>query len=142
MTLAPAATVAFFSSTKLPTLVPSASSVPGRIRANGPMLAPAPMIAPSICEKAWIVAPCADRDAGAEHDMRLDRDVAAEPGVEREPHAFGVDQGRAFLEHLLAPAALPFELEVGELGAAVDPRGLIGIALDHHRLAALRRRRC
>ena len=33
--------------------------VPGRIRANGPMLAFTPTIAPSIWLKAWIVAPSA-----------------------------------------------------------------------------------
>jgi hypothetical protein len=48
LTLAPSPISAFFSSTKLPTLLPSPSFVPGRIRANGPMLALAPMIAPSI----------------------------------------------------------------------------------------------
>ena len=83
-----------------------------------------------------------DVDAGAEHDMRLDRHVAAELGIVGEPHAFGIDQGRAFVERLLAPAALPFELEVGELGAAVDARRFVGIADDHDRLAAFARRRC
>ena len=83
-----------------------------------------------------------DLDARAEDDVRLDRDVAAELRVVSEPHAFGIDQRRALVERLLAPAALPFELEVGELGAAVDARGLIGIALDDHRFAPLARRRC
>ena len=44
---------------------------------------------------------------------------------------------RALVQRLLAPAALPFELEMGELGAAVDPGGLIGVAFDHHRLTPL-----
>ena len=80
-----------------------------------------------------------DADSGAEHHMRLDRDIAPKPGVECEPHAFGVDQSRTLVEHVLAPAALPFQFEMGELGAAVDARGFIGIALDHHRPAALAR---
>src|SRR5205814_390580 len=71
--------------------------------------------------------------------VRLNRHVAAEPGVKSEPDAFGIDQSRAILQGLLAAAALPFELEVGELGPAVHARSLVRIALDHDRLAPLRR---
>ena len=106
------------------------------------MLAFGAMVAPSIWLKAWIVAPSAIVDARAEDDVRFDGHVAAELRVVREPDAFGVDQGRAVFQRLLAPAALPVELEMGELGAAVDARGLVGIALDDDRIAALRRRRC
>ena len=70
--------------------------------------------------------------------MGLDRHVAPELRVISEPHAFGVDQRGAFVEHLLAAAALPFELEMGKLGAAVDPGGLVGVGLDHHGIATLR----
>src|SRR3546814_8936389 len=59
------------------------------------------------------------------HDMRLDRDVAAQLGIVGEPHAFGVDQGGALLERSLAPPPLPLELEMGELGATVDAGGLV-----------------
>ena len=69
--------------------------------------------------------------------MGLDGDVASEARVEGEPDAFGIDQRRAFVECLLAAAALPFELEVGELGPAVDARCFIGVAFDHHRGAAV-----
>ena len=86
------------------------------------MLAFAPMIAPSIWLKAWMRRAVGDVDAGAKHHVRLDRHVPAELGIVGEPHAFRVDQGRAFVERLLAPAPLPFELEMGELGAAVDAR--------------------
>ena len=76
------------------------------------MLAFAPIVAPSIWLKAWIVAPSAIVDAGAEHDMRLDRHVAAELGVVGEPDALGIDQGRAFVA---APARAG--------GAAIRARG-------------------
>src|SRR5690242_16501840 len=56
-----------------------------------------------------------DLHAWAEDDVRLDGHVAAELRVVGEPDAFRVDQGRALVEHLLAPSALPFELEVSEL---------------------------
>ena len=85
-----------------------------------------------------MVAPSATLDPRAEHHVRLDGHVAAELGIVGEPHAFGVDQGCAFVEHLLAAPALPFELEMGELGAAVDPRGLIRIAQNCYRLPPLR----
>ena len=71
-----------------------------------------------------------DFDTRAEHDMRFDRHIAPEPGIVGEPHAFRIDQGRAFVERLLAPPALPFEFEVGELGAAIDARRLERLALD------------
>ena len=45
-------------------LGPLGERVPGRIRANGPMLALAPMIAPSIWLKAWMVAPSATLTPG------------------------------------------------------------------------------
>ncbi len=76
-------------------------------------------------------------DAGTEYDVRLDRYVSREPCVVSEPHALRIDQRRALVEHLLAAAALPFELQMGELGAAVDPRRLVGVAFDDHCLAAL-----
>ena len=107
------------------------------MRANGPMLAF------GADDRAFDVAEGVDRravgdlDAGAEDHVRLDRHVAAELGVVGEPHALGIDQRRAFVERLLAPAALPFELEVGELGAAVDAGGLVRIAFDDDRLPPL-----
>src|SRR5207247_349133 len=66
-----------------------------------------------------------DLDSRAKYDMRLDRDVAAQFGVIGEPHAFRVDQGRAFVQHLFPSTTLPFELKMRELGAAVDARSLI-----------------
>src|SRR5206468_7184047 len=81
-----------------------------------------------------------DLDAGTEDHMRLNSDVAPKLGVECEPHAFGVDQRRAILQCLLAPAVLPLQLQVRELGAAVDAGGFIRIALDDYRRAALRAR--
>src|SRR6478672_9466375 len=104
-----------------------------------------PDIGPGADRRALDVAerldhcPVGDCHARAEHDVRLDRHIAAKLRVVCEPHAFRVDQGRAFVEHLLAPASLPFEFEMGELGAAVDARRFIRIALDHHRIAALLR---
>ena len=47
-----------------------------------------------------------DADAGAEEDVGLDRDVAAELGVEGEPHRLGRDQAGAF-GHRLGAAAAP-----------------------------------
>jgi hypothetical protein len=46
-------------------------------------------------------------------------------------------RGRAVLQRLLAAAALPVELEMGELGAAVHAGCLVRIALDDDRIAAL-----
>jgi len=51
----------------------------------------------------------------------------------REPDRFRRNQGRA-VRHCLQPAAaLPFGLDQGELGAAVDARHLPGLRFDHHR---------
>src|SRR3954454_19748401 len=77
-----------------------------------------------------------DTDAGTEDDMRLDRDVAAELRVVCEPDALRVDQGRPLLKRLLAASALPLQLEVGELDAAIDPCGLIRIAFDYDCIAS------
>ena len=77
-----------------------------------------------------------DDDPGAEDDVRLDRAVAAELRVVAEPDAFRIDQGRALLHRFLAPPPLPVELEMGQLGAAVDARGLPGVGFDGDRGAA------
>ena len=81
-----------------------------------------------------------DLNAWAEHDVRLDGYVAPQLRIIGEPHAFGIDERRALLQHLLAPAPLPLELEMRQLGAAVDPGRFIGVAFDDHRLATLARR--
>ena len=90
----------------------SPSLVPGRIRANGPMLALAPIDRALDMAEGVDGRAVGDLDAGPEHDVRLDRHVAAELRVVGEPDAFGVDQRRALVERLLAAAALPFELEM------------------------------
>ena len=108
---------------------------PGRIRANGPMLALVPIARALDMAEGMDCCTICNFDAGAEDDMRLDGNVAAELCIVGEPDALRVDQGRPFLQHLLAPPPLPFELKVSELGAAVYARRLVGIALDHHRLA-------
>src|SRR5437762_1734730 len=69
--------------------------------------------------------------------MRLDRSIAAEAGVMRKPDAFGIDQRRALLQRFLAPPPLPIELEVGQLSAAVDARGLERFTLDRYCRATL-----
>src|SRR5689334_7328678 len=57
-------------------------------------------------------------DPGAENHVRLNRHVAREARVISEPHTFGIDQGRAFVEDFLTAASLPLELEMRELCAA------------------------
>ena len=52
-----------------------------------------------------------------------------------EPDAFGIDQGCALLERFLAPSSLPVELEMGELGMAVDARRLPAVRFDCDRRA-------
>ena len=65
------------SSTKLPIWTSSATSEPGRMRANGPMIAPLPMRAPSMSQNALISTFDATRDAGPEAHVGADRDVGA-----------------------------------------------------------------
>ena len=98
---------------------------PGRSRANGPTSRPSPIVAPSIWLKARIVAPSAISTPGPKTTCGSISHVAAELRVVGEPDGFRVDQGRALVQRLLAPAALPFDLEVSELGAAVDAGGLV-----------------
>ena len=65
------------------------------------------------------------------------RDLHAGPFGVCSPFLTAKFRADTFLEHLLASPSLPFELEMGELGAAVDAGGLVRVALDDHRLAPL-----
>ena len=80
--------------------------------------------------------PVSDLDPRPKHHMRLDRAVTPKRGIGREPHAFRVDQCRALLQRFLASPSLPVQFQMCQFGAAVDPRGLERLALDHHRMAA------
>ena len=75
--------------------------------------------------------PLPDRDAGAEDDVRLDRDVAAEPGVGAQKHGLRRHQGGAPGECGAAQPGLHQRLGFGEFEAAVDPDQLLRRQLDH-----------
>ena len=70
--------------------------------------------------------PVGNLDIRTEDDMRLDRNIAAEPGVKSKPHAFGIDQRRPLLNRLLAPPALPFKFEVGSSARLLTPAASYG----------------
>src|SRR6202041_2325142 len=71
-----------------------------------------------------------DADPGAEHDVRLDHDIAAKPGVGRQEHGFGGDQGRAFFHRAAAQPVLHQRLGRRELRAGVDAEHLFRRQLD------------
>ncbi len=84
------------------------------------------------------VYPVRNLDAGAEHDIGLDRHVLPEHGVVAEEHGVGCPERRARSHRRLAPDGLPAGFHGGELGAAVDPSNLVRVSLDHHHRVAPR----
>ena len=84
----------------------------------------------------------ADRDAGAEHDIRLDHDIAPEPRVGAEEHGLRRDQCDAGLHRRAAQPALHQRLGLGQLGAGIDAEQLLGRQLRRAARQALRGARC
>ena len=109
---------AFLISTKLPIWASAPISAPGLSRAKGPMLgAFATRCARlSICEKARMVTSSSMIDAGAEDDMRLDSDIAADPGVGTEKDGFGRDERGAARHGGFAVALLDGGFDAGAAG--------------------------
>ncbi len=64
-------------------------------------------------------------DPRADHDMRLDQDVAADPGVAREKHGFGRDQRRASEHGAFARRRCIAASAARELDAVVDAHHLL-----------------
>lgn len=78
------------------------------------------------------------RHAGAEHDIRLDGDVAAEFGIARQKYGFRCDQSNASVHRLRAQTALQHRFGLRELRLGVDAahvvlRGFDGDRLQSHR---------
>ena len=71
-----------------------------------------------------MVAPDSTVTSGAEDDVRADRHVAADDGVEREPDGGRVGEGGAVRQRLGAGAGLEGGLGGGEVGAGVDAERL------------------
>ena len=103
---------------------------PGRSRANGPMIAPEEIDAPSMWLKARIVTLSATVDARTEHDVRLDRDIAAELRVEGEEHGVGRNKRRAAEHRRRPPPRLKQPLRLRELRAIVDAEDILRGNLD------------
>ena len=81
-----------------------------------------------------------DRTPGPKNDIRLDRHVAAELGIVREPHRLGRDQRHAVGHRALATRRLPAPLAERHLGAAVDAGDLRRLGFDHDRAATVGQR--
>ncbi len=75
-----------------------------------------------------------DRDAGTDHDKRLDRDVIAKRRIGREINRLGGDHGDAGIECCLAQPRLHDLLGLGELGLGVDAAHFILAGFNHHGL--------
>ena len=71
-----------------------------------------------------MIAPSSIIDAGADHDMGLDEDVAANLRVERQEHRFRRDQRRALDHCAAAEPILQRGLRGCELNAVVDAHDL------------------
>ena len=71
-----------------------------------------------------MIAPSSIVDAGADHDMGLDEDVAANFGVERQKYRLGGDKRRALGHGAAAEPILQCRLRGGKLRPVVDPHDL------------------
>ena len=74
-----------------------------------------------------------DPDPGADHDVGLDDDVAADLGVEREEHRLGSDKRRALGHRPPAQPILQFRLGPGELRPVVDAHHLLFVGHERPR---------
>src|SRR5208282_1963572 len=75
-------------------------------------------------------SPLPDRDTGAEGNVRLDDDIAAEPGVGAEKHGLRRHQSGARFHYPAAQPPLHQRLSLREFRAGVDPDQLLGRELD------------
>ena len=89
-----------------------------------------------MCENERIVAPSSTVTPGPEHDVGLDRDVAAELGVGREEHGFRRHQRDAGVERRLTQALLDLALRGRKLRLAVDAAHFVLHHFERDRLAA------
>ena len=79
----------------------------------------------------------ADRNAGADHHERLDRDVLAEHGIGGEIDGFGRDQRHpGFHRHFPQPR-LHHAFGLGELRLGVDAAHFVLAGFDHHGIPSL-----
>ena len=95
-----------------------------------------PTCAPSRCEKARISRAVVDRDAGTEHDVRLDGDVLAEFGVGGQKHRLRRDHGDAGVHRGGAQALLQHGFGFGKLRLGIDAAHVVLLGFDRHRLQA------
>ena len=75
-----------------------------------------------------------DRDAGADHHERFDRDVVAEFCICGEVNRLGCDHGHAGVERRLTQPRLHDMLGFRKLRLGVDAAHFILAGLDHNRL--------
>ena len=76
--------------------------------------------------------------AGAEHDIRLDHDIAPEPRIGREEHGLRRDQGCAPIHRAPPQPLLHQRFGGGQLGAGVDAQEVLGRQFSDAARKALR----
>src|SRR3546814_8765373 len=81
-----------------------------------------------------------DADAWSEDDIGLHHAVPPDNRIVREPHRIRSDQRHPVSHGLEAPPPLPLGLDQRQLRAAVDPRHLPRLGLDHGRAPPVLRR--
>ncbi len=81
-----------------------------------------------------------DSNAGAEHNIGFNRDIAAQLRVMAEEHRLGRDQRRPLRHRRFAPYSLPARFDCREFRARVDARHFISPGFDDHDLVTTRNR--
>ncbi len=136
--MAPASTVDFLISTKLPTFAFAPMSAPGLRRANGPISRAGRDRRPLEMREGVNRRAVLDHDAQVEHDVWLDQDVAADFRVPREKHRLRRDERRSGHHRLPAQPRLHRGFRGGELHPVVDPHDLRLVGLERLRGEAAR----